>query len=278
MIALSRNRAVPPIDDHFVDNKRTEWEKELLTNQRKIKQGALEKHKFSSSRWKLAKEQLIEETHGKCAYCEAPTTMVAYGDVEHYRPKSVYWWLAYNYDNYLVSCQICNQKFKSDKFPYSGSKLRAPRINANTTTSYINTRAGTFTPDPLNLDGPNGLSVQAFEALHDTERPELLNPYFDDPTKYYAWQADDTIREVELRPLNQAAEPFVEAAEDDYGLNRQELKNLRYLTYNYYQFVKQVLDDPGISPALRTSSEAMIQRMQADDAPFAGMIRYFESL
>lgn len=46
--------------------------------------------------------------------------MVAYGDGEHYRPKSTYWWLAYNYDNYLASCTLCNQRFKEAKFPIRG--------------------------------------------------------------------------------------------------------------------------------------------------------------
>ena len=64
---------------------------------------------FNSNVWKAAKPQLKLETGGKCAYCESPTDTVAHGDVEHYRPKSKYWWLAYCYDNYLYACQICNQ-------------------------------------------------------------------------------------------------------------------------------------------------------------------------
>ena len=67
--------------------------------------------------WKAAKPQLKLETGGKCAYCESPTDTVAHGDVEHFRPKSKYWWLAYCYDNYLYACQICNQVHKGDEFP-----------------------------------------------------------------------------------------------------------------------------------------------------------------
>ena len=66
--------------------------------------------RWNSSRvWKAAKPQLKIESGGKCAYCESPTDTVAHGDVEHFRPKSVYWWLAYCYDNYVYACQICNQ-------------------------------------------------------------------------------------------------------------------------------------------------------------------------
>ena len=41
--------------------------------------------------WKVAKSALIAESHSKCAYCESPTSVVAFGDVEHFRPKDIYW-------------------------------------------------------------------------------------------------------------------------------------------------------------------------------------------
>ena len=47
---------------------------------------------FKSTVWKAGKPQLKRETGGKCAYCESPTDTVAHGDVEHFRPKSKYWW------------------------------------------------------------------------------------------------------------------------------------------------------------------------------------------
>src|SRR5688572_31183116 len=76
---------------------------------------------FKSTVWKAAKPQLKLETGGKCAYCESPTDTVAHGDVEHFRPKSKYWWLAYCYDNYVYACQICNQVHKGDEFPIFAS-------------------------------------------------------------------------------------------------------------------------------------------------------------
>ncbi len=112
MIPLTRERTAAAVHSNFYGARKQQLEAELLYNQRLIARGELDKHPFNSDRWKQAKPQLMAETHGKCAYCEAPTSMVAYGDVEHYRPKSTYWWLAYNYENYLASCQLCNQKFK----------------------------------------------------------------------------------------------------------------------------------------------------------------------
>ena len=85
--------------------------------------------------WSKAKAQLRLESSNKCAYCEADTAAVAHGDVEHFRPKSEYWWLAYCYDNYTFSCQICNQTYKSNLFPIVGKKLPKPKKRPTLTSS-----------------------------------------------------------------------------------------------------------------------------------------------
>src|ERR1035441_2039073 len=78
---------------------------------------------------------LIEYFGGKCAYCESEFTSVAWGDVEHYRPKrSVmgekhpgYYWLAYDPRNLLPSCQKCNQgSGKRNYFPIAGIRATCP--------------------------------------------------------------------------------------------------------------------------------------------------------
>ena len=153
MISLTRQRTATVIPTDFTGDTRKLWEKELLENERKIKKGELDRHKFLQSRWKKVKDQLKLEAYDKCAYCEAPNSMVAYGDVEHYRPKSVYWWLAYNYDNYLVSCQLCNQSYKSDNFPVKNARIKAPTITKTTKDDYILSIAGKCTPDPLDNSG-----------------------------------------------------------------------------------------------------------------------------
>ena len=83
---------------------------------------------YSTAKWKSAKAKLRIDTANKCAYCEAPTSVVTHGDVEHFRPKSTYWWLAYCFDNYLFSCEICNQLYKGDRFPISGPTLEPPEL------------------------------------------------------------------------------------------------------------------------------------------------------
>ena len=84
------------------------------------------------------KQALIKAQHHKCAFCEQLVTLVSHGDVEHYRPKAGwdqgdgakvqkpgYYWLAYDWDNLLLSCEICNQSFKGNRFPLADPAKRA---------------------------------------------------------------------------------------------------------------------------------------------------------
>jgi uncharacterized protein (TIGR02646 family) len=56
--------------------------------------------------------------HGRCcAFCQGNLPHNDLGDVEHFRPKATYWWLAYDFGNYLLSCRVCNSHCKGNKFP-----------------------------------------------------------------------------------------------------------------------------------------------------------------
>ena len=67
----------------------------------------------------------LRTMHGNsCAYCQGPLTHSDRGDVEHFRPKSKYWWLAYVFENYLLSCARCNRVLKKAKFPLAPGKSR----------------------------------------------------------------------------------------------------------------------------------------------------------
>ena len=67
--------------------------------------------------------QLMCDQHDKCAYCETPITK-CYNDVEHFRPKTTYYWLGHNWRNLLYSCDLCNRTYKKDKFPLSNESQR----------------------------------------------------------------------------------------------------------------------------------------------------------
>jgi HNH endonuclease len=64
------------------------------------------------------KDALVKMFHGKCAYCESKITTVTYGAIEHFFPKSVYVELTYEWNNLLLSCDLCNDaNHKGIKFP-----------------------------------------------------------------------------------------------------------------------------------------------------------------
>lgn len=69
------------------------------------------------SHYQKVYNELYELYGGKCAYCESD-----YADqIEHYRPLSKYYQLAFSWDNLLLSCSKCNQN-KSGKFEIRNAK------------------------------------------------------------------------------------------------------------------------------------------------------------
>lgn len=128
------------------------------------------------------KRALLEFQYDKCAFCEAKITHIAFGDVERYRPKGGfrqrrrgvlkvpgYYWLAYDWRNLLVSCAVCNQRFKGNRFPLA---LHSPRARS---------------------------------PLHDLqrERPLFLNPAEDDPAQHLGFR-DHVVYAVDDSPRGKA--------------------------------------------------------------------------
>jgi len=67
------------------------------------------------------KNQLLKIYHDKCCYCEQDVSDQFF-PVEHYRPKSKYYWLAFSWDNLLLCCSLCNC-YKSDHFEIKGCNV-----------------------------------------------------------------------------------------------------------------------------------------------------------
>lgn len=113
------------------------------------------------------KETLWEHQEHKCCYCERKRDLKRESDVEHYRPKAGitedpghpgYWWLAYEWTNYLYACKACNEHYKKNHFPLlrNGSRARGPADN-----------------------------------LAD-EKPMILNPFDDDPEECIGFDWKDS--------------------------------------------------------------------------------------
>jgi len=265
VIRLTRTRTKTAIPKEFRGAGRKASERALLV----LRSTGLAP---DASVWKKAKKQLKKESGGKCAYCEGKASHVAHGDVEHFRPKTVYWWLAYCYDNYTYACQICNQSFKGSNFPVGGPPMVAPQLAANPTTAQIAALAGKLGPDPLSAAG-----VTAFEQRLAAELPGLPDPYLMDPEPLFMWFADDVLGEVEIRARDAApaAQKAMTAVDQFLGLNREELRKWRYKTYEVARaFVLILKILPPVNAQVRDIAEKQLKRMMAPTAEFAAMVRY----
>lgn len=259
MIRLTRVRTASAIPAGFRGQKRIERLQELIAF------SAAGTFSFKTTVWKAAKNQLKRETHGKCAYCEAPTSAVAHGDVEHFRPKSVYWWLAYCYENYTYSCQICNQTYKSDSFPIAGSAMVHGDL----------AQVAFLTPDPF--EEATGMRYADFQAACAAEGSHLPDVYFDDVESLLGWEADAVKKQVLVvaRPGSAASARAVAAVDQFLGLNRPELKGLRWAVYLDLETFRDTLAvlPAGHPTAVKVANR--IKAMMADSGEFAGMVRYF---
>lgn len=116
-------------------------------------QGIVIKSKDFDNIWsKALKVVLWEKQNKRCCLCEKKLNDVYSTDVEHYRPKVIYWWLAYNYMNYYLACAECNRKYKQTKFPLFDETQK--------------------------IDYTTRKNIKA-------EQPLLINPLFDNPRDYF---------------------------------------------------------------------------------------------
>lgn len=114
-----------------------------------------------SDRYKLddIREALIGIYKHKCAYCEQK--MERY-NVEHYRPKKIYYWLAFSWDNLIMACPTCNG-FKDIHFELGDKKTQVAFDNTEASMRLINSSSARYDaieePKMVNpeVTNPNGL-------------------------------------------------------------------------------------------------------------------------
>jgi len=158
---------------------------------RKLKQTKKWKEKDQPELWKDYKANFSQAQYRKCGYCERKITGET-GTVDHFRPKSKvsaldndpatwgrelphvpnvrdrkfqdlnhpgYWWLAYEWNNWLLACNRCNTAWKYTLFP-----VLAPPGH-------------TFSPDE-----------------EEKEIPLLLDPYgTEDPAEHLLFGSDGMV-------------------------------------------------------------------------------------
>jgi hypothetical protein len=259
---MIRAAFVEPSDEDWRDwRKRANDETTLLTNARKSGTA----RDIDADLYKAQRERILRAFHGKCAYCEVLLEADQIkGDVEHYRPKNKvtdaknrvvwvqppgserkqkhpgYYWLAYQWENLLPSCVMCNRP----------SKIGGMLI-------------GKGTRFPVEND--------AYGWDDDTTKGEkamLLNPWNDDPNDHLGFHEATGI----VATKTERGRITVEIL----GLNKREkLVELRKRAYEHVMFKARDWLDlamKGDATRSRTYLEDL-KAIQAGDIDFAAVRR-----
>lgn len=141
-----------------------------------IKYNELKKRKESP--WnKWFKDDLIKFTDDTCPICERIIDRT--NPVDHFRPRKLYWWLTFNYKNYIPLCTLCNSSiYKHANFPL-----------------YINNKIVKGTK----------VSLKNKKAIIE-EKPLLFNPTTDNPLELFKIVFLSKAKKFTIEPLNKKDE------------------------------------------------------------------------
>lgn len=115
------------------------------------------------------KVRLIEETHGKCAYCESKIRHVDDGDIEHIRPKSAHPDLSFDWHNLTLACTICNRN-KGDHDAPLGDALNLINPYQDDPKAHFLFHREIITPTPESIRGSNTESILQLNRAELRER------------------------------------------------------------------------------------------------------------
>jgi len=123
---------------------------ELIENERYIDEQVYnDRYKQSDTR-----KALMNIYKNKCAYCEQN---IEQNHIEHYRPKNIYYWLVYSWDNLLLACSDCNS-YKGVNFELLGAKMSFHNTAENIRTIHFSSKKN-----------------------DQIEKPKMVNPEVTDP-------------------------------------------------------------------------------------------------
>lgn len=142
-----------------------------LTHQKRLELISRKKYINESSyndRYKTddIRKKLEPLYNSKCAFCEQKVEQY---HIEHFRPKQIYYWLAYSWDNLLLACHYCNN-YKGINFDIRGKRAKCPNIR--------------------NLNDINTISSNKYNLQ---EHPKLINPEQIDPKGYLKFDKEGKI-------------------------------------------------------------------------------------
>ena len=194
------------------------------------------------------KGALIDAQHGKCCFCEE--RVGGGGDVEHFRPKGGvcqgeglplerpgYYWLAYDWDNLLLACRVCNQHFKASYFPLVKPVARAKNHHGDVTR----------------------------------EEPLLIHPAQEDPALLIGFRQEVPYA---IRGSRRARATIQLLGLNRSDLTEKRLERLAYLRFLRKVLDQEVELDKKIGgPAVLEEARDLLQRAVLDTAEFTAMAR-----
>ena len=120
-------------------------------------------------RHKDIKDAIIDETDGKCAYCESKVRHITHGDIEHIVPKSKVPFKAYDWPNLTLACDRCNEN-KGDHYSDDPANSQDNLIDP-----YVDDPQDHFLfMREIIAARPDSLRAMATEAVIKLNRGELL--------------------------------------------------------------------------------------------------------
>lgn len=164
MIRFVRGEAPPALRRHHdthAPSVKTAWQEAVVRAERDKEHGwfhpvAPEHALPDLTGYQVAKEGLFRDQHTVCAWCGQRQREEDFRDVDHFRPKSIYPWLTWTWENLLFSCNPCNRQQKGKLFP-------------------------------LLTDVVLAVGQMPSEGL---EEPALLDPFVDDPHQHITYQPE----------------------------------------------------------------------------------------
>lgn len=183
---------------------RTTHEKRMLV----INGGSYNDSSAFNDRYKLedVRQALTVIYRSKCAFCEQKVEQY---NVEHYRPKVKYYWLAFSWDNLIMACPFCNQ--------YKGTNFDLINV------------AVVFHNNVENIRRINESSAN-YDAI---EQPRMVNPEVTNPEGIIRFDMDGRIESDDDR--------FTYTIET-CKLNRAYLKDYRRTLLNTFrEYVRAAL-------------------------------------
>jgi uncharacterized protein (TIGR02646 family) len=248
------------LDFVTADGFKTKLKKEYEKAKEHFTTGQKETFKFDCYKHPEIKEKLKTIFNGKCAYCDSNITHITAGDIEHFRPKSAYWWLACDWDNLLFACEKCNRTGKNDAFPLLNNVLSKCKYDDNI-------------------------------ALAEEDKKErlLLNPCMENPEEFFDYdEKTGVVNPKTSYPKNSKKRQMADTSIGVYQLQRRELvqerEKLLILLFAQIDYTKKVIETynrmSNFTPSVKVQFE---QRMKEEikkliefnrpDRPYLGIVR-----